>query len=86
MSSKLWPVAFDSKCAVSNSPQPSPVDVLSACSVSTGTPVSSEILCTGAAFETMAANTRNNAAVIKLNVFILIELPLCFTLVSFLTR
>jgi hypothetical protein len=85
MSSKLWPVAFDSKCAFSNSPQPSPVDVLSACSVSTATPVSSEILCTGAAFETTAAKTRNKAAVIKLNAFILIELPL-FYLVSVLTR
>jgi hypothetical protein len=60
---------FVSKCAVSNSPQPRPVDVLSDCNVSTGTPVSFEILVRFAPFETTEPSRRNNAAMIKLNVF-----------------
>src|SRR5439155_2567501 len=75
--SKLLPDALASKCAFSNSPQPSPVDVLSACNVATGTPVSSDILVRFAPRETTALNSRKNIAVIKLIVFILIKLPSC---------
>src|SRR5207245_5517346 len=85
MSLKFWPEAFASKCAVSNSPQPRPVDVLSDCNVSTGTPVSFEILVTTAPFETTEPKTRKNAAVIKLNVLIVIKLQ-PFETVSILAR
>src|SRR5437016_12854490 len=77
MSSKLLPDALASKFAFSNSPQPSPVDALSACNVATGTPVSSDILVKFAPRETTALNSRKNIAVTKLNVFILIKLHSC---------
>ena len=69
MSSKLLPDALASKWAFSNPPQPSPVDVLSACNVATGTPVSLEILVKSAPRERAAPNRRKEIAIIKLNVF-----------------
>jgi len=51
MLSKLWPVAFASRCAFSKLPQPRPVDALSACNVATGTPVAAEILSGLAAWD-----------------------------------
>jgi hypothetical protein len=68
--SKLWPEAFASRCAFSKLPQPRPVDALSACNVATGTPVATEILSTLAARDATVPNTRTNAAMITLNVFI----------------
>src|SRR4029077_9866773 len=68
--SKLWPEAFASRCAFSKLPQPRPVDALSACNVATGTPVATEILSTLAARDATVPNTRMNAAMITLNLFI----------------
>src|SRR6266550_4040520 len=86
MSSKLLPDALASKCAFSNPPQPSPVDVLSACNVATGTPVSLEILVKSAPRERVALNSRKDIAITtKLNVFILIKLNFCRD-VSILTQ
>jgi hypothetical protein len=70
MSSKLLPDEFASRCAFSNPPHPSPVDALSACNVTTGTPVSAEILSKFAPREEIEPNTRITAAVINPNVFI----------------
>src|SRR5262245_35141087 len=69
MLSKLWPEAFASRCAFSKLPQPSPVDVLSACNVATGTPVAAEILSTLSACAT-APNSRTKAAIITVSLFI----------------
>src|SRR5262249_41947266 len=57
-------------------PQPSPVEALSACNVSTGTPVAVEILSRFAPREATVPNNRRAAAKIKLNVFISIKTPL----------
>jgi hypothetical protein len=70
MLSKLWPVALANKCAFSSPPQPSPVEALSACSVSTGTPVAVEILSTFSPREETTLNSKRNAAIVTVNVFI----------------
>ena len=56
--------------------QPRPVDALSACSVSMGTPVAVEILCRFCARDVATPTARNKAAVITLNVFIGDKTPL----------
>src|SRR5205823_2128045 len=76
MLSKLCPVALANKCAFSIPPQPSPVEALSACSVSTGTPVAVEILSRFAPREATTLNSKRNAAVVTVNVFIRDYTPL----------
>src|SRR4029077_12101054 len=83
MSSKLLPDEFASRCAFSSPPQPSPVDVLSACNVATGTPVSAEILSRFAPREAIEPKTRTNAAVIKPNAFICNQTPFTSTRFGF---
>src|SRR5437870_4143581 len=78
MLSKLWPVAFASRCAFSKLPQPRPVDALSACNVAIGTPVAAEILCRFAARDATVPNARMNAAMIMLKLFIVIKLLTSF--------
>jgi hypothetical protein len=70
MFSKFCPVALANKCAFSIPPQPSPVEALSACSVSTGTPVAAEILSTFSPREETTLNSTRNVAIVTVNVFI----------------
>jgi hypothetical protein len=73
--SKLWPVALASRWAFSKLPQPRPVDLLSVCNVATGTPVAAEILSRLAARDATVPNTKTNAAMIIVKLFIVIKPP-----------